>query len=582
MVQGMHDACDRSKHTALVTSAPPKITYHIILFPLAKAHCNFPSAPQQTTNNTSNNSAKVAKNNEPMPHSHQSQYQHQNKTHTRRAFVLLAQLSSSTTSPSTSLLPFFAPNTTPGTSSASSSPPVVVGGLVLDIQAQPSTSADVRHGGSVPGTIRQTSGGVGRNICEALARLVPTQPLLISVIGNDEAGRTLLSQWQSLGCVCCLVCCLLCVSPPPQAQCPPVVDVHTSTCPQKPPPLLCIYSLCIQPTFPPHTPSSLSTRGIVGIPTAATATVTTIFNRAGEVAAQIADTASLETSLTTSLVLGYRSDILRAPMLVLDGNLSIETLEVVCQVASSHTIPVWYEPVSVPKGPRIAKVCWGFAVVMMGGCCCDGGLLCVKQGCACIQMVRLAHMVSCFVNVYMQQCVYKTTQSQYTPQSLRHVTFISPNIDELLALADTVRLQQDLPILPHPDITPATPWTITLPALLPFLNILLETGLRYVVLTLGAQGAALACRHPTQHTTAVFHLDALPVNTVINTSGAGDCLVAATVAALIRGLDPVEALAHGVAAGHVAVQTPHNVPGVLEYGVLGGMAGKVMETLTAL
>lgn len=116
------------------------------------------------------------------------------KPQERRAFVLLAQLSSTSTSTSTSL-PFFSAQR----HVASHAPPVVIGGMVLDIQAQPSTSADVRMGGSVPGTVTQTSGGVGRNICECLARLIRPAPLFISAIGNDDAGKTLLSQWQALG-----------------------------------------------------------------------------------------------------------------------------------------------------------------------------------------------------------------------------------------------------------------------------------------------------------------------------------------------------------------------------------------------
>lgn len=430
---------------------------------------------------------------------------------------------------------------------------MVVGGLVLDIQAQPSTTADVRHGGSVPGTIRQTSGGVGRNICEALARLIPTQPLLVSVIGNDEAGRTLLSQWQGLGyvdvvgvvCVCCvwvlytLVCNknahTLVVCAHRARHISTAQNLHPQT-----------HTRNLHPQT--HTHNRLSTRGIVGIPTATTATVTTIFNRAGEVAAQIADTASLETFLNTSLVLRFRNDIIKAPFLVLDGNLSPETLALVCQVASSSNVPVWYEPVSVPKAPRIAKVC----------------------GCECVW-------------VLMVVVPHRLPPNPTPPtQCLRHTTFISPNVDELLAIADTLRLQQDLPVLPRPDLTPHTPWADALPLLAPSIDLVLEAGARYVVLTLGAQGAALACRHPTNHTTAVFHMDALPVNAVVNTSGAGDCLVAATVAALLGGVDPVEALAHGVAAGHVAVQTGGNVPGVLEWGVLQGLAKGVMETLHAL
>lgn len=72
----------------------------------------------------------------------------------------------------------------------------------------------------------------------------------------------------------------------------------------------------------------MSTRGIVGLTGAATATVATIFNRAGEVAAQIADTAVLEKALTTTALMRFRADIAAAPFLVLDGNLHPDTLQV--------------------------------------------------------------------------------------------------------------------------------------------------------------------------------------------------------------------------------------------------------------
>lgn len=38
-------------------------------------------------------------------------------------------------------------------------------------QAEPSSDADVTRGGSVPGKVQQTPGGVARNICECLALL---------------------------------------------------------------------------------------------------------------------------------------------------------------------------------------------------------------------------------------------------------------------------------------------------------------------------------------------------------------------------------------------------------------------------
>lgn len=176
------------------------------------------------------------------------------------------------------------------------------------------------------------------------------------------------------------------------------------------------------------------------------------------------------------------------------------------QLASSHKVPVWYEPVSAPKAPRIAKVARSFVSNESSSCTTRG--------------------------LNQQSCIPPVVVYQHSTQCLRHVTFISPNIPELLALADTLRLAADLPVLPPP--THDASWSATLTALLPVLETVLEAGVQYVVLTLGAQGAALACRHPTKHSAVVFHLDALPA-TVVNTSGAGDCLVAATVAALVRG-----------------------------------------------
>lgn len=223
------------------------------------------------------------------------------------------------------------------------------------------------------------------------------------------------------------------------------------------------------------------------------------------------------------------------------------------QLASSHKVPVWYEPVSAPKAPRIAKVARSFVSNESSSCTTRG--------------------------LNQQSCIPPVVVYQHSTQCLRHVTFISPNIPELLALADTLRLAADLPVLPPP--THDASWSATLTALLPVLETVLEAGVQYVVLTLGAQGAALACRHPTKHSAVVFHLDALPA-TVVNTSGAGDCLVAATVAALVRGADPIDALAQGIAVAHVAVSTGGNVPPVLDAAAVRRDAARVAGTLQTL
>lgn len=126
---------------------------------------------------------------------------------------------------------------------------------------------------------------------------------------------------------------------------------------------------------------------------------------------------------------------------------------------------------------------------------------------------------------------------------------------------------------------------------------LLRAGVRHVVLTLGADGAALCSLAPGRHdvtgkrgldcrldvqavaaclnlptcaslslpscphrsSPAVCHVPALPAR-VVNCSGAGDCMVAGCLFALVQGRSAEEALAHGVATAHVAVQSQAKVP----------------------
>ncbi|KAE9037305.1 hypothetical protein PR002_g6645 [Phytophthora rubi] len=73
---------------------------------------------------------------------------------------------------------------------------LVVGGLVLDIIS--SSASPLIRGTSNIGTIKQSSGGVGRNIAECLHRL-RLDPLLVSSVGNDAPGSVLLENLKRLG-----------------------------------------------------------------------------------------------------------------------------------------------------------------------------------------------------------------------------------------------------------------------------------------------------------------------------------------------------------------------------------------------
>ena len=68
--------------------------------------------------------------------------------------------------------------------------PLVVGGAVMDITAQIGVRLPTVTSSSHPGTVRQSSGGVGRNVAEAMARM-GTPPRFITVVGADDSGAKL-------------------------------------------------------------------------------------------------------------------------------------------------------------------------------------------------------------------------------------------------------------------------------------------------------------------------------------------------------------------------------------------------------
>ena len=79
------------------------------------------------------------------------------------------------------------------------------------------------------------------------------------------------------------------------------------------------------------------------------------------------------------------------------------------------------------------------------------------------------------------------------------------------------------------------------------------------MLTLGSMGAVLCTLSADGRHVVAHHCPALPAR-VVNCSGAGDCLVAGMVHALLQNSDPVAALAFGAAAAREAVESDANVP----------------------
>ena len=171
---------------------------------------------------------------------------------------------------------------------------VVIGGANLDVKARSSRAAVPAT--SNPGTGSMAAGGVGRNIAENLARL-GTRTHLVAAIGADGLGDQVLAATSGAG-------------------------VHVE-----------------------HVRRSAR----------ATGTYTAVLDADGELVVAVADMAATD-ELSPEQVNAARDLIASAALVVLDGNLSAETLGFALDLAAASGTRVVLEPVSVPKATALAQL----------------------------------------------------------------------------------------------------------------------------------------------------------------------------------------------------------------------------------
>jgi len=322
----------------------------------------------------------------------------------------------------------------------------------------------------VPGKVTQTPGGVARNIASAACQLAQGVALA-SVLGQDAAGSYLLSTLQQTG--------------------------------------------------------TLDVSHVKQVQGASTPTVAIVFDNTAEVAACVADVATVEEQLTPgcSLVQQLCAHVIpQARLLVVECNLPAETMRTLSAAASHAGVPVFVEPVSVPKAVRAAP-------------------------------------------------------------SLQHVDWIKPNAGELQSIADAVCSSQGRPLPPRisrgeDGSGSRSPAAVEghLRQLAQCAAVLLREGCKRVVVSLGAQGAALfvsggSSSGSSAARVCVGHLPALPAK-IVSLSGAGDTMVGGLVAALLNSGAAGKAaqsqqlpsdadcaaLACGMAAAKCSVESLDNVP----------------------
>lgn len=180
---------------------------------------------------------------------------------------------------------------------------------------------------------------------------------------------------------------------------------------------------------------------------------------------------------------------------------------------------------------------------------------------------------------------------------------MSPNQDELIAMANALCART----LFHPfqsEENKLSPEDI-FRALKPAIWILLEIGIKVVIVTLGSNGALLCSKgNPkkavninrkfpksgeifkrvqslcslnrfsevgSNHGPSFFamHFPTIPAK-VKKLTGAGDCLVGGTVTSLSDGLDIIQSLAVGIASAKAAVESDENVPPEFKLDLVSG------------
>lgn len=291
---------------------------------------------------------------------------------------------------------------------------VVVGGANMDFKAQ--THGAALPATSNPGTLSQSPGGVGRNLAENLARLGVATGLL-SAVGRDVLGDLLLSETEKVG-----------------------VDV----------------------------------REVLRVPGVNTGTYTAILGAGGELVISVADMAVMD-SLTPGALAERRAYLSGAAWLVLDGNLSPESLSYLLTLAPQLGAKVAFEPVSVAKAERLRPA-------LAAGLAPD---------------------------------------------------LITPNLDELAALTGERVADDDASIEAAAET-------------------LRERGVGTVWVSRGAQGSLLCT---PEGTTALPALSA----DLVDVTGAGDSMLAAYLAALLRDFAPADAAAFAHAAAALTVESPLTV-----------------------
>ncbi|KAM7057018.1 uncharacterized protein M8220_003282 isoform 2-T2 [Acridotheres tristis] len=292
------------------------------------------------------------------------------------------------------------------------------------------------------GRVRRTFGGVGRNLADCLSRLGQT-PLLLSAVGKDEHLESVL-----------------------------------------------------------HYCHHMDVSSILQLEGKSTATYCAVITSAGELSVGLGDM-DIHHQITEHYVSQFKESLCQAPLVCMDGNVPLSTIQYVCQLAREHQLAVYYEPTDENKASK-----------------------------------------------------------PFLSDSWKALTYISPNLQELRAINRTLGnpLPAELPSRLEDVVQAAV--ALACPLLAHLHCVVVTLGAHGVLLCGKSLGGSISLYPGAHEQTAAArlcaaHYPAIPIGReeIVNVSGAGDSLMAGILAGMLAKHDTDTCVRMGLLAASLSLRS---------------------------
>ncbi|XP_068258428.1 uncharacterized protein [Nyctibius grandis] len=292
------------------------------------------------------------------------------------------------------------------------------------------------------GRVRRTFGGVGRNLADCLSRLGQT-PLFLSAMGKDEHSESILH--------CC---------------------------------------------------HHMDMSAILQLEGKSTATYCAVITSAGELSVGLGDM-DIHHQITEQYVSQFKQNLCQAPLVCIDGNVPLSTIQYVCQLAREHQLAVCYEPTDENKASK-----------------------------------------------------------PFLSDSWKALTYISPNLQELRAINRTLGNPLPAELPSRLEDVVQTAMALACPLLAHLCCVVVTLGAHGVLLCGKSVGGSISLCPGAHNQTAAAslcatHYPAIHVSReeIVNVSGAGDSLMAGILAGMLDKHDTDTCVRMGLLAASLSLRS---------------------------